>query len=193
MIEVGPGPMTADILVQFIFFVCLVTMVVFGIRLRRSKLLYIVDYQVGLRPRSDGSSELLQPGAYRSSAGGTPISIVDLRPRQFILERLVFQDMLRASGVISVGGELVIRDPQLAVTAFKNLVEDSLPIVRERLLHVVPRSIIDPSVDGRAKMAASVTADLNRELQSRGVAIEHLEITELWIQAVKFNMPAETN
>jgi hypothetical protein len=185
--------MTTEILGQLIFLVCLATMVVFGIRLRRSKLLYIVDYQVGLRPKSDGSSELLQPGAYRSSAGGTPISVVDLRPRQFILERLVFQDMLRASGVISVGGELVIRDPQLADIAFKNLLEDSLPIVRERLLHFAPRSIIDLSIEGRAKMAASITADLNREMQARGVGIEHLEITELWVQPAKYNLPSEAN
>ncbi len=185
--------MTAEIVLQIIFFACLVTVVVFGIRLRRSKLLYIVDYQVGLRLKRDGSSAILPPGAYRSSAGATPVNIVDLRPRQFILERLVFQDMLQANAVISVGGELVIRDPQRAVVAFKNVVDDSLPIIRERLLHIVPRSIIDRSVEGRAKMAASITADLNRELQSRGLGIEQLEITELWMQAVMYNMPAEAN
>jgi hypothetical protein len=193
MIGDRPESMTAEILVQIIFFICLATAVVFGIRLRQSKAHYIADYQVGLRLKSDGSSAILPPGIYRSRAAGTPITVVDMRPRQFVLERLAFQDIVQANSVISVGGELVIRDPQLAVNAFKNLVEDSLTIIRERLLHTVPRYIVDPSIEGRAKMVATITTALNSELGSRGVGIDHLEITELWVQAVKHNISTDAN
>jgi hypothetical protein len=193
MIGDEPESMTAGIFVQIVFFICLATAVVFAVRLRQSKLHYIADYQVGLRPKSDGSSATLPPGVYRSRAAGTPITVVDMRPRQFILERLAFHDIVQANSVISVGGELVIRDPQHAVNAFKNLVEDSLTIIRERLLHTVSRYIVDPSIEGRAKIAATIITELDPELESRGVGIEHFEITELWVQAVKHNISPDAN
>lgn len=185
--------MTLEEATGLLTFVCVFAALIFMIRLRRSKLTYIADYQIGLRYLSDASCKVLPPGAYRTGANGPPITVVDKRPRQFLIERLEFQDRLQENCVISLGGELTIGNAELAVNSFKNLIEDALPVVRERLRSAVLNSIIDNSVEGRARMANTITADLNRDLQVRGVELQNIEITELWIQPLTHPASAHAN
>lgn len=174
--------MTLDEITGLITAVAVFASLAFMIRSRQSKLVYISDYMRGLRYRSDASCKVLGPGTYRSRNGGTPITLVDMRPRQFVLESIQFQDALRAIGVISIGAELLVREPDVAQSSFKVLMDDALSMIRETLRFAVVESIIDSSTEGRAKMEAALTAAFNRELQSRGVDVQNLEITELWIQ-----------
>jgi SPFH domain / Band 7 family len=178
---------------QFFVFACLIAAMIISIRMRRSKPVYIVDFQAGVRFRDGSSTTVLPPGNRRSSTGQHPITVIDLRPHQFVLERLMFRDVLQANSVISVGGEVVVCDPQLAVSKLKNLMNDSMTIVREGLRRTAAQSMVDPSDEGRARLAEAVTADLNRELKSRGVEVRNLEITELWAQPVKHVIPSEAN
>lgn len=185
--------MTLEEATGLLTFVCVLAALIFMIRLRRSKIVYIADYQIGLRYLGDASCRVLPPGAYRSGAASPPITVVDMRPRQFLIERLEFQDRLQENCVVSLGGELTICDAESAVNSFKNLIEDTLPIVRERLRSAVSKSIIDSSAEGRAKMANLISADLNRELQVRGVELHNIEITELWIQPMRHPASAHAN
>jgi protein required for attachment to host cells len=95
--------------------------------------------------------------------------------------------------VISIGGEIVVCDPQLAVSKLKDLMNDSVSLVREGLRRTASQSMVDPSDEGRKRLAEVVTAELNRELHPRGVEIRNLEITELWAQPVKHAIPSEAN
>jgi hypothetical protein len=185
--------MDADLLGSIIFIACFAATFAFAVRMRRSKQVYLVDYQAGLRFQSDASSIVLPPGAYRTPATATPITVVDMRPYQFVVERFAFHDQLHDSCVISVGGELLVRDPQVAVNSFKNLLNDSLALVREHLRLAVLSCIVDPSPEGKLKMAATITAALNHELENRGVGIDNLEVIELWIQALTHNASGEAN
>jgi SPFH domain / Band 7 family len=178
---------------QVFIIVFLIAAMIVSFRLRRLKAVYILDYQAGVRFRDGSSGTVLPPGNHRSSTGQDPITVIDLRPHQFILERLMFRDVLQANSVISVGGEIVACDPQLAVSTLKNLVNDSLTIIRESLRHTASQSMVDPSDEGRARLVEAVTAELNRELKSRGVEVRNLEVTELWAQPVKHAIPSEAN
>src|ERR1039457_4030913 len=122
-------------------FLCFISAVVFALILRRTKLTHISDYQAGLRFRDSTSFRVLGPGSYRVFAQRNPITVADMRPHVFLLERLMFQDMMRANAVISVGGTVVICDPQLALTTMKNVADDSLVVVREGLVQTVTHSI----------------------------------------------------
>ena len=185
--------MDSETLGNLIFIACFAATLTLSVRMWRSKKIYLVDYQAGLRFRSDASSIVLPPGAYRAPPSATPITVVDLRPYQFVIERFAFHDLLHENCVISVGGELLVRDPQIAVNSFKNLFTDSLALVREHLRLAVLSCIVDPSPEGKLKMATTISAELNHELQNRGVGINNLEVTELWIQALTHTASAEAN
>lgn len=185
--------MPVDVLERICAFAGFAVALIYTVRLRRTRSVYIADYQAGLRFREGQTCTILPPGSYRSSAASHPITVVDLRPYPFVIERQPFQDVLLANAVISVGGELVVRDPELAITSFKNLIDDPLAIVRENLRPAASRSIADPSVEGRAKLTAAIASELNRELAPRGVEVRNLEITELWAQLMKHSIPAEAN
>jgi hypothetical protein len=178
---------------QVFIFVCFIAAMIVTIRMRRSKPIYIVDYQAGVRFQDGSTGTILPPGNHRSSAGQHPITVIDLRPHQFILERLPFRDVLQANSVISIGGEIVVIDPPLAVSTLKNLVNDSLTIIRESLRQSASQSMADPSDEGRARFVEAATVELDRELKSRGVEVKNLEVTEIWTQPVKHPIPSEAN
>jgi|SRR5579863_9554189 len=161
--------------------------------LRRTKAVQVMDFQTGLRFRKGESYTSLPPGSYRTGPGLGPISVVDLRPHQFIVERVNFRDAVLANAIISVGGEIVVSDPQAAMNTFKNLVEDSVAIVREGLGLAASHAIVDPSQEGKEKLAAMITSEINRELQTRGVMIRNLEITELWARPLQNFVPTVSN
>jgi len=150
--------------------------------IRRTKVVHVTDFQTGLRFKKGESYELLPQGSYRTSTGRAPITVVDMRPRQFIIERIIFQDALLANSVISIGAELLVSDPEVANNKLKNLFDDSLVIVREHLCPAATRSVIDPSPKGKEKLATTITSEINSALQSSGMMIRNLEITELWVQ-----------
>jgi hypothetical protein len=158
---------------------------IFWLRLRQTKLVYVTDFQVGLRFLGSGSCRVLPPGGYRSKAQQNLITVVDKRPYLFAVERQMLQDALRSNAVISIAGEIVVVDPELSVTAMKNLEDDSLLIIRENLRLTIAHSIVDASSEGRAHLATNLLAELNRALQSSGVKVQNIEITELWAESIE--------
>jgi hypothetical protein len=176
-----------------IYFACLGISLVFWVLLRRSKLVHVVEYQVGLSFRGNGEIRVLPPGTYRTNPSRDPITIVDMRPYQFLLERLVFQDALRVNAVISLSGQVAVRDPQVAVSMIKNLAEDPVTFAREGLRQMVSRVVVDPNQQERMRLAEKMKSDLNRELEPKGLVLQDLEITELWAESVRLDIPAEVN
>lgn len=177
--------MNSDVSGAILSIACLAATLVFIVRLRRRKAVYITDYVAGVRFRNGVFDGILPPGNYFSRDSGNQITMVDMRPYPFIFERMFYQDVLRANSVISVGGVLAVRDPHLAISALKDPVNDTLPIVREHLPLIASRAISDSSLDGRMRLTAAITAGINCELESQGMEIRNLEITELWAQPVK--------
>jgi hypothetical protein len=86
--------------------------------------------------------------------------------------------------VISIGAELRIADPCEAITKLKNLVNDSIAIIRDELRSIVSKRIADPTLDARGKMSADIAEQLNLHLGKFGVRVENVEITELWSRTV---------
>jgi hypothetical protein len=109
--------MDAEAILGTLSTACFLISVFTALYLRRTKIVHITDLQVGLRFRRDGSYSVLSAGCCRTGAGLSPITVIDMRPRQFILERMTFRDALRAPSIISVAGELVISDPQTATNS----------------------------------------------------------------------------
>jgi hypothetical protein len=182
--------MQTEILGSVGSFICFIAMVIFTVRMRRAKATYVYDYQAALR--FDGKRcKLLTPGLHRTS-GSTP-TLVDLRPQQFILESQLCKDALFANCVISLGGELRVCDAEAAVIAFKNILEDSLTLVRGTVRSAISHRVVESGPAGRADLAHTLTEEFNRELRTRGVEVQNLEITELWAQKVAYTIPATAN
>jgi len=184
--------MRAEIFGTVFSLVCLVATVIFTIRMRQKKAVHIFDYQAGVR-FNGASCSILPPGVHFTNASSDPITVVDMRPHQFIFERQLYKDALLSSFVISLGGELQVCDAQLAVTTLKNLVDDSLVLIQEGLRLAASHSIVDSGDEGRAKLASSFTSELNDDLRTKGVEVREIEITELWIQQVRHSIPTTTN
>jgi len=179
--------------IGLISFASLVASVLLTIYMRRTKVVHVADFQVGLRFRKDGTCRKLSPGSYRTGAGLDPVSVVDMRPRHFLIERVSFQDALQANSIVSIGAELVVCDPQLATNSMKKLFEDSWRMVRESLSRAAARQIIDTSPEGSDGLAKALTSEINRSLQPYGVAIQNLEITELQSRDARTQWKATTN
>ena len=186
--------MFEDIFVPILVIIGIVAAVWFlTVRLRPPKSIYIPDYQKGVRFRNGVFCGLLGPGNRRFNPGRDTIAVVDMRPHPFVIERVMYQDALLSKSVISVGGIFFVRDPLLAITRLKDIVNDSLSIIRDVLRLATSRAIADPSSEGRLKMAATIKSEINREIESRGVQVAELEITELWAQPVKQTTPSGAN
>ena len=185
--------MDLNALVGVFSLACLLGTILFLNRLRRKKLVYITDFQIGVKFGDSGACEVLPAGAYRSNDGGSSIMIVDMRPYPFLFERMPFKNVLLADSLISVGGELAVQDPQLAVTKLKKIFEDSLPIIREGVLVTCSRMIADSTSAGRTSLAEAISADLNGTLGSSGIRVQNIEITELWVRQVDTHMAAAAN
>jgi hypothetical protein len=178
--------MFEDIFVPILVIIGTVAAVWFlTVRLRRPKSVYVTDYQKAVRFRNGIFCGLLAPGNRRFNPGRDTIEIVDMRPHPFVVERVMYQDVLLSNSVISIGGILLVRDPQLAVTRLKDIVNDSMAIIRDVLRFATSRTIADPSSEGRIKLATNIESEINKELASRGVQVSQLEITEIWAQSVK--------
>src|SRR5690242_16436158 len=105
--------MQGDVFGALLSVACLVITVIITVRMRRMKAVHIFEYQAGVRFHGERCS-ILPPGVYFTAPSSDPITVVDMRPRQFIVERQLFKDALLSSFVVSVGGEFQVCDAQLA-------------------------------------------------------------------------------
>lgn len=172
--------MRADVLGSLISVSVLVVTVIVIARLRQLKTVYVCDFQRGVG-FSGGRFTVLPPGLHFSKPGNN-LALVDMRPHQFILERQFCKDALLSKCVVSLSGELQVCDAQLAVVELKNPVNDSLTVIQETLAPEISRSIVETTPEGRVNLAAALTSEFNTKLQSRGVELRKLDITELWAQ-----------
>jgi hypothetical protein len=172
--------MNADFITGLLFIAELIAVYILVRRIARLRRILITDYQRGVRFVHGAFTDVLGPGTYRLVTRSRQIDVVDLRPRQFVMECINYRDALRNDSFISIGGELVVSDPYLSATRLKDQFGDSLPIVRDTLRTVASRGLGDPSPEAREKTAQEITSAANTELLRSGMKLENLEITEMW-------------
>lgn len=167
-----------------IFFAGLFTILILRL-MPKSTRAFITDYQRGLRFVKGSFVDVKGPGSYRSRKSGNEITVVDMRPQPFLIERLFYQDGLQNPAVVSIGAELVVTDPYAAVTMVKDRFNDSVSIVRDALRIQLGRSVTDSNLEGRKNLAEKLTTEANAELSKIGMAIQNAEVTELWSRTVR--------
>ena len=148
-------------------------------RNRGKKRILITDYRRGVHFVSGAFQAILGPGSNRYNPSNEQISIVDMRPQPILIERLPFQDALMHNGIISVGTELLVRDPRLAATTLRDQVKDAYVMVRETLRAELSRQVAAGS-DNVALLSESIAKAVNTELTKVGMGISEIEVTELW-------------
>jgi hypothetical protein len=163
------------------------------LRLRQTKRVFIADYQHGVRYAKGIFADVLEPGSYNSYTPKEQITVVDMRPQPFVIERFFYKDVLQSPSVISIGGKLSVSDPYEAVTALKDQVNESIAIIREALRATVSRGIADPTIESRNRITLEIEAAANAELNESGLRVTDLEITELWSLPALPHMSAGTN
>ena len=176
--------MDIDAIVGFLFLFGLVAVFVIGRRIARVQRVFVNDYQRGVRFVHGAFTNVVGPGVYRILGKNQHIDVADMRPRQFVMECISYRDALRNDSFISIGAELVIADPYLAVTKLKDQFADSMPTIRDTLRTVASRGIGDGSSEARGRTAKHVTNAVNTELGRSGMKIANLEITEMWSRPV---------
>lgn len=175
-------------------FICLIFILVLLIRrLRSRKYVFITDYQRGVRFRNGAFNDLMPPGGYYSYGNKEQITIIDLRPQPILIEQIFFQDVMQARSVISIGGELSVEDPLLAVTKLKNPVSDSINTVRDTLRLTISKGIMTPKLMDVANTAEEIKTAVNSELSKVGMVLSNLEITEMWTQSFPTNKATGAN
>ena len=152
-------------------------------RNRGKKTILLTDYHRGVHFVNGSFQSVLGPGSYRYDPSNEQINIVDMRPQAILIERLPFQDALMHNGIISVGTELLVRDPRLAVTALRDQIKDAYVVVRETLRAELAKQIA-AGPDSTASLSESITKAINTELARVGMAVSDVEITELWSQSL---------
>lgn len=184
---------TADNFWMILFFAGVATWFYARGRLRQTKRVFITDYQRGVRYAGGAFADVLEPGSYNSYTPKEQITVVDMRPQPFVIERLFYQDALQSPSVISIGGALSVSDPYGAVTTLKDQVNEAIAIVREALRATVSKGITDSAIEFRNRTAVEIQAAANAELNKCGLRITDLEITEVWSRQVRPHMSAGTN
>jgi hypothetical protein len=172
--------MDADFITGLLFVAELVAVFVLARRIARIRRVFIADFQRGVRFVHGAFTEVVGPGSYRLLSRSRQIDLVDMRPRQFVMECVNYRDALRNDSFISIGGELVVADAYLSATKLKDQFSDSLPVVRDALRTVASRGIGDPGSEAREKTAQGITSAANAELTPSGMKLVNLEITEMW-------------
>jgi hypothetical protein len=172
--------MNSDTVGALVFVAAVVALYLLIRRLRRTKRIFIPDFQRGVRFVNGVFRGVLGPGSYRSYPGRDQINLVDMRPNPFLEERLQFEDALQSPSIMSIGAELTVSDPHLAYTKLQDPVDDSIPMAREVIESFAAKNIADTSAAARVKTAEEITEAVNSELSQFGVRISNLEITELW-------------
>lgn len=177
--------MNSDAIWGLVLFAAIFTSVALRFRRQGRARVFITDYQRGLRYVNGTFVGLVGPGSYRSNGSKNQITIVDMRPRLIVLERIFYQDALQSPSVISIGAKLSVRDAYRAATKLKDYTTDSLTIVRDAIRVTVSKSIGDSFADARRKTAAEIQKAVNAELDRVGMAVDSVEITEAWSRPVE--------
>jgi hypothetical protein len=154
---------------------------------------FVPDYQCGVLFVDGAFREVMGPGSYNPTTANEQITIIDMRPQPVVVERIFYQDALQAPSVISIGAELSVADPYQATTKLKNVINDSLAIMRDTLRGVVSKRIADISLEVRNKTATDITAVLNEDLRKCGMQVANVEITEFWSRTLKPHPMAGAN
>ena len=147
---------------------------------RGKKRILIPDYRRGVLFENGSFVKVLEPGSYRVSGSKQQITIVDMRPQPFLLERIGFQDAVKNQGVVSLGVDLRVQDPHLAATATRDQIKDALAILRDQLRTVLSQQISDLRPEAPAKLAETIAAAANKELRKIGMRAAGTEVTEFW-------------
>lgn len=149
-------------------------------RLRKTKRIFIPDYERGLRFVKGSFVNVLGPGSYHPFSLKEQIEVVDMRPQPIFLERISYRDAWQAESWMSVGAELVVSDAYLASTTMKDRVNDSLVVIRDTVRSIVSRVIGERSSEFLTKTATDITAAVNAELARLGMRVSNVEIVEFW-------------
>ncbi len=176
--------MNSDTLWSVVFLSAVVVILAQRIFGRKKPKIFIPDYQRGVKFVDGTFGSILEPGSYEPASKHQQITIVDMRPQPIVVERVIYQDAIQAPSVISIAAELVIADPFQAITKLKNLVNDSIAIIRDQLRSTVSKRIADTAPESRTKLASDITSALNNNLHQFGVQVQNVEVTELWSRAV---------
>ena len=171
---------------MFSLVILLTVVVVLVIRLRngRKKRILLTDFRRGVHFVGGSFKSVLGPGSYRYDARTEQIIIIDMRPQPILIERLAFQDALRNEGVISVGTELLVREPRLSATALRDQVNDAYVMVRDTVRIAMSKQIAT-STENTTAIAKAITTVVNEELSKVGIAVSEIEITELSSQTIQ--------
>jgi hypothetical protein len=163
------------------------------IRLRKTKRVFITDYQRGVLYRKGTFAGILGPCSRSIYTPRDQVLIVDMRPVHIVIESVIYTDALHNPSVISIGAELTISDPYLASCSLKSPVNDSVVALRDVLHGFVSKTVIDTSVDARQNIVRDLEAAGNSQLVTVGMQLSNLEITEAWSRVVSPNSAAGAN
>jgi hypothetical protein len=147
-------------------------------RNRRKKRIVLTDYCRGVHFVNGTFEQVLGPGSYRYDARHEQITVMDLRPQPILIERLTFQDTLRQEGIVSVGTELLVREPRVAATALRDQIKDAYVMVRDAIRSTMSTQI-GAGTEDASTVAGAITKAVNTELAKVGMGISGIEITEL--------------
>jgi hypothetical protein len=159
--------------------VSVLTVFVLARRKRGKKRILITDYRRGVRFVGGVFVDVLGAGSHTYDPRKEQVTIVDMRPQPIVIERLVFQDALRHQGLISLGAELLVRDPHLAATALRDQVKDSYILARDTVRNAISQQIVSGR-DSLGAVSEAITKAVRAELGKVGMGISEIEITELW-------------
>ena len=174
--------MAQDQIIVGLFYIALVLTFVAAwiLRLhnRGRKRIVLTDYRRGVHFVDGTFKSVLGPGSYSYDTRKEQIMVVDMRPQPILIERLAFQDALRQDGVISIGTEMLVRDPHLAATTLRDEVKDAYAMVRETVRNSMSKQIAGAS-ENYATVADEIKKAVNTEMSRVGMAVSEIEITEL--------------
>src|ERR1700730_4632115 len=156
------------------------TSIFLRIRRQRRPTLYITDYQHGLLFVDGVFQEVLGPGPYRPDGSKRQITVVDLRPRLVLVERVFYSNAMQAPSVVSVAAQLKVIDAHAATARLKDITSDSLGVLRDAVRATVSKTVAAHSEQARRATEKEIQKSANGELEKGGMSVSSVEITEAW-------------
>jgi hypothetical protein len=172
--------MNAEDILFTAYLISTAALIIFIYRYSKRPRTYITDYMSGVRFVKGKYVDVVGPGSYKPFTRRSHIEVVDMRPVPFLLERISYRNAFGNESVVSIGAWLSVNDPYLAAASLKRQVDDSLPIVRERLSNTVSRTVADLGPEFRTQAAEGIQTAVNEELRRLGMKISSVEITEFF-------------
>jgi hypothetical protein len=184
-------PNSLNTVAMIVYPALIVAILVLGRRASQRKRIVITDFRRGVHFIGGVFAGVLDAGSYSFNPRKEQITIVDMRPQPVLIERLGFQDALSRQGVISIGTDLLVRDPQLASTALRDQVKDAYILARDAVRTAMSKQILPDAGDG-ADLPQTLAAAMRAELGKVGMDISDIEITELWSGPPSTRLQAES-